>query len=83
MKDRSIPDGDLPVLNRSAKPVNGFVVVVAVDGEYRVKRLRREPDCVWLHPATPRYQPICDPVGEDVHGLGVVKHGICSLHKPR
>ena len=39
------------------KPVNGSVVVVAVNGEYTVKRLRRGPDCVWLDPANPRYQP--------------------------
>ena len=58
MRDAGILDGDLLVVDRSAKPDNGCVVVVAVNGEYTVKRLRRGPDCVWLEPANSRYQPI-------------------------
>ena len=54
MKDAGIQDGDLLVVDRSAKPVNGSVVVVAVNGDYTVKRLRRGPECVWLDPANPR-----------------------------
>ena len=53
MKDAGILDGDLLVVDRAAKPVNGSVVVVAVNGEYTVKRLRRGPDCVWLDPGQP------------------------------
>lgn len=52
MKDAGILDGDLLVVDRAAKPSNGSVVV-AVNGEYTVKRLRRGPDCVWLDPANP------------------------------
>ncbi|MGI4831355.1 MAG: LexA family protein [Janthinobacterium lividum] len=52
MKDAGILDGDLFVVDRAAKPVNGSVVV-AVNGEYTVKRLRRGPDCIWLDPASP------------------------------
>ena len=54
MKDAGILDGDLLVVDRAAKPVNGSVVIVAVNGEYTVKRLRRCPDCVWLEPANAR-----------------------------
>jgi DNA polymerase V len=42
----SILNGDLLVVARAANPVNGSVVVVAVNGEYTVKRLRRCSDCV-------------------------------------
>ena len=79
MKDAGILDGDLLVVDRAVKPVNGSVVVVAVNGEYTVKRLRRGPDCVWLDPANPRYQPLCVLEGEDLHVFGVVKHAIHSL----
>lgn len=79
MKDAGILDGDLLVVDRAAKPVNGSVVVVAVNGEYTVKRLRRGPDCVWLDPANPLYQPVCVPVGEELHVFGVVKHAIHTL----
>ena len=79
MKDAGIHDGDLLVVDRSAKPVNGSVVVVAVNGEYTVKRLRRGPDCVWLDPANPRYQSLRVSVGEDLHVFGVVKHAIHTM----
>jgi DNA polymerase V len=79
MRDAGILDGDLLVVDRAAKPDNGCVVVVALNGEYTVKRLRRCPDCVWLEPANPRYQPIRVSIGEDLHVFGVVKHAIHTL----
>jgi len=79
MKDAGIQDGDLLVVDRSVKPVNGSVVVVAVNGEYTVKRLRRGPDCVWLDPANRSYQPLRVSVGEDLHVFGVVKHAIHTM----
>ena len=33
-------------------------MIVAINGEYTVKRLRRPPDCVWLEPDNRRYRPI-------------------------
>jgi DNA polymerase V len=36
MKDAGILDGNLLVVDRAAKPVNGSVVVVAVNGAYTV-----------------------------------------------
>jgi len=79
VKDAGIQDGDLLVVDRSVKPVNGSVVVVAVNGEYTVKRLRRGPDCVWLDPANRSYQPLRVSVGEDLHVFGVVKHAIHTM----
>ena len=79
MREAGILDGDLLVVDRSAKPVNGSVVVVAVDGEYTVKRLRRGPDCVWLDPANPRYESVCVSAGSELHVFGVVRHAIHSL----
>jgi DNA polymerase V len=79
MKDAGILDGDLLVVDRAAKPVNGSVVIVAVNGEYTVKRLRRCSDCVWLEPANPRYQPIRVGIGEELHVFGVVRHAIHTL----
>ena len=79
MKDAGILDGDLLVVDRAAKPVNGSVVVVAVNGAYTVKRLRRGPDCVWLEPANARYLAVRVAEGEELHVFGVVKHSIHSL----
>ncbi len=79
MRDADILNGHLLMVDRAARPVNGSVVVVAVKGEYAVKRLRRGPDCVCLDPANPKYQPLCVSVGEEVHVFGVVKHAIHTL----
>ena len=57
--------------------------MVTVNDEYTVKRLRRGPNCVWLDPANPRYQPVCFSEEEDLHVFGVVKHAIHTLHPPR
>jgi hypothetical protein len=38
-KDAGILDGNLLLVDRAAKPVNGSAVVVAVNGAYKVKRL--------------------------------------------
>ena len=62
LKDAGILDGHLLVVDRAAKPVNGSVVVVAVNGEYKVKRLRRGPDCVWLEPMNLKYKSLCVPI---------------------
>ena len=79
MIEAGILDGDLLVVDRAAKPVNGSVVVVAVNGAYTVKRLRRGPDCIWLEPANARYQAVRVEEGEELHVFGVVKHSIHSL----
>jgi DNA polymerase V len=79
MKDAGILDGDLLVVDRAAKPVSGSIVVVALNGEYTVKRLRRNGDCVWLDPANARFKPIEVTVGEDLHVFGVVKHSIHTM----
>lgn len=79
MKNAGILNSDLLVVDRSAKPVNGSVVVVAVNGDDTVKRLRRGPDCVWLETANPRYQPLRVSLGDDLHVIGVVKHAIHTM----
>ena len=79
IKDAAILDGDLLLVDRSAKPVNGSEVVVAVNGEYTVVKLRRGPDCVWLEPANPKYQPLCVSIGEELHVFGGVRHAIHTL----
>lgn len=79
MRDAGILDGDLLVVDRSRTPVTGSVVVVAVDGEYTVKRLRRAVDCVWLDPANTRFRSICVRAESDLRIFGVVRHAIHTL----
>jgi DNA polymerase V len=79
MKEEGILDGDLLVVDRSAQPATGSIVVVAVNGEFTVKRLRRTSDGVWLEAANPRFRSIHVTAEDELHIFGVVRHAIHSL----
>ena len=79
MKEAGILDGDLLVVDRAATPCSGSIVVVALNGEYTVKRLRRAGESLWLDPANASYKPLEVAAGEDLHVFGVVKHAIHTL----
>ncbi|MCK5400626.1 MAG: translesion error-prone DNA polymerase V autoproteolytic subunit [Flavobacteriaceae bacterium] len=53
-----IEDNDLLVIDRSLEPVHNKIAVCFLDGEFTVKRLRVEKDCVWLQPENTNYKPI-------------------------
>lgn len=58
MSGIGILHGDLIVVDRSIKPVDGKVVVAVVDGELTVKRLRQIKGKTYLVPENPDYEPI-------------------------
>ncbi|HAW97763.1 MAG TPA: DNA polymerase V [Opitutae bacterium] len=53
MIDAGIHDGDLLVVDRSVEATDGKVVIVSVNGELTVKRLRRSKGKSWLLPENP------------------------------
>lgn len=74
-----IHDRDLLVVDRSLEPVDGAVVIAAVDGELTVKRLRRDGERLTLVPANADYRPLeLDPEGDN-QLWGVVTHAIHEL----
>lgn len=58
MQGAGLDDGDLLVIDRSQEPENNAIAVCFIDGEFTVKRLKVEKDCIYLMPENPRYQPI-------------------------
>lgn len=58
MINAGIYDGDLLVVDRSLEPTDGKIVIVALDGELTVKRLKKTRHAVTLIPENPRYKPI-------------------------
>lgn len=58
MIDAGIEDGDLLVIDKSLEPTNGKIAVCFVDGEFTVKRIRIEKDCIWLIAENKTYEPI-------------------------
>lgn len=79
MKGAGLFHGDLIVVDRAAEPLSGCIVVVSLNGEHTVKRLRRTPECVWLEPENPSYHPIRVEQDAELHVFGVVLHSIHDL----
>ena len=78
MCDEGITDGDLIVVDRSLEPRNGDLTVCCIDGEFTLKRIRIEPDVVWLIPSNEAFDPILVTPDQQFEVWGVVTHTIKS-----
>lgn len=58
MQGAGLDDGDLLVIDRSKEPEDNAIAVCFIDGEFTVKRLKVEAECVFLMPENPNYKPI-------------------------
>ncbi len=58
MEGAGLCDGDLLVIDRSIEPYDGCIAVCFVEGEFTVKRIKKEKDKVTLLPENPNYKPI-------------------------
>ena len=53
-----LEDGDLLVIDRSLNPENGKIAICLVDGEFTVKRIKKEKNKLYLKPENKKYKPI-------------------------
>lgn len=76
LRGAMIEDGDLMIIDRSITPTDGKIAVCVVDGEFTVKRIKIEANCLWLMPENENYTPI--KVTEDNNFIiwGMVAHFI-------
>jgi len=74
MKDAGIDDGDLLVIDRSLEPSDGKIAVCFIDGEFTVKRIKKEKDIIWLLPANSNYKPIRVTEENEFIIWGIVTH---------
>ncbi|PXY39643.1 peptidase S24 [Flavobacterium cheongpyeongense] len=58
MIDAGINDKDVLVVDRSLEPQNNKIAICFIDGEFTVKRIQVEKDCMYLIPENPNYSPI-------------------------
>ena len=58
MVEAGLDDGDLLVIDRSLNPENGKIAVCLVDGEFTVKRIKKEKNKLYLKPENKKYKPI-------------------------
>lgn len=50
MKNAGTDNGDLLIIDKSLEPKDGKIAVCYIDGEFTVKRIKLEKDCLWLIP---------------------------------
>lgn len=76
MKDMGLHSGDLMVVDKAEKPMQGDIVIAETDGEFTVKRLQLKPRIALLpmNPAYPTLYP------EELQIFGVVT---AFIHKTR
>ena len=58
MIDAGIDDKDVLVVDRSLEPQNNKIAICFIDGEFTVKRILVEKECLYLMPENPNYSPI-------------------------
>ncbi|HDD1918602.1 TPA: translesion error-prone DNA polymerase V autoproteolytic subunit [Salmonella enterica subsp. enterica serovar Enteritidis] len=76
MRDMGLHSGDLMVVDKAEKPLQGNIVIAETEGEFTVKRLQLKPRIALL-PMNPAY-PVLYP--EELQIFGVV---IAFVHKTR
>ncbi|EBN9880789.1 translesion error-prone DNA polymerase V autoproteolytic subunit [Salmonella enterica] len=76
MRDMGLHSGDLMVVDKAEKPLQGDIVIAETGGEFTVKRLQLKPRIALL-PMNPAY-PVLYP--EELQIFGVV---IAFVHKTR
>lgn len=58
MIDAGINDKDVLVVDRSLEPQNNKIAICYIDGEFTVKRILLEKNCLYLMPENENYSPI-------------------------
>jgi DNA polymerase V len=79
MLGAGIHDGDLLIVDRALEAQDNSVVVAVVNGEFTVKRIKREHGRVWLLPENEKFQPMEMREGSELEVWGVVTNVIHKL----
>lgn len=74
-----LDDGDLLVIDRSLEPEDGKIAVCLIDGDFTVKRLKVEKNCIWLMAENKRYKPILVTEENELMIWGIVTHVLKAL----
>ncbi len=79
MTGAGILPNDILVVDRAIPPKEGAVVVAILDGEFTVKRLKREKNHLYLVAENPSYPPLAITPEHDFEVWGVVVYAIHSI----
>lgn len=81
MVQAGISDGDILVVDRSLRAVDGDIIIASVEGDFTVKRLSLRPGAVRLLPANPAYPPLDITPEMGAEFFGVVTWVVKKLHR--
>jgi DNA polymerase V len=76
MVGAGLDDGDLLVIDRSLNPENGKIAVCFLDGEFTVKRIKKEEKKLFLMPHNKKYKPIEIKEANELIIWGIVEYVI-------
>jgi DNA polymerase V len=79
MINAGISDKDILIVDRSLEPQNNKIAVCFIDGEFTVKRIQVEDDCLYLMPENPSYPAIKVTEENELVIWGMVTYVIKSL----
>ena len=79
MINACIHDGDINIVDRSIKPVNGKIVIAVVDGEMIIRRFVKTMNSLKLVPETPKLSAIDVNEFSDLVIWGVVTYVIHTV----
>ena len=58
MIDAGINNSDVMVVDRALTPKNNDIILAVINGEFTVKRIKKNEDELYLMPANDNYKPI-------------------------
>jgi DNA polymerase V len=79
MTGAGIDDGDILVIDRSIEPADNKIAVCFIDGEFTVKRIKIEEDCVYLQAENPKYRSIKVTEDNDLIIWGIVTYVVKKI----
>ena len=72
MLGANIRSGDVMVVDRALDPINNSIVLAVLDGDFTVKRIKKNQNDLYLIPANENYQPLKITKEMDFQVWGVV-----------
>ena len=79
MQDADLKNGDLVMIDRSLEANDGNIAVCVINGEFTIKRIRKDKDCIWLVAENKKYKPIKVTIDDDFTVWGIVTNIIKTV----
>lgn len=79
MLNAGIHENDILIVDRSLKPVDGRIVIAAIDGQLTIRRLKKQNGCMLLLAENPHDNPVKIKQDNDIYIWGVITNVIHDL----